>query len=260
MMRSAPQSVSVCRGGRPYKIGDYPLRSVRGYTLYTTTQIVLPPSVAPFFNRFYSFSRCGIAVRLQAVRRRILVLDTSPNCPPSIAILLYDTHALPTAVWTRSCALHPARVFLHPPPVSLASVGLKTYAHADLRKRPFFLGYSGPPRYPTTAPPWAPFARSALTNAPRTSHVFFLFHPSALDSHLPSPTDELLLPAAACAYCVDSPHRRVAYALLLPAAALACLARLSLLRAGIADAGLAIRPLAGVHLLPLAWDGSIPAV
>ncbi|KAJ7277731.1 hypothetical protein C8J57DRAFT_1503573 [Mycena rebaudengoi] len=69
MMRSAPhrtRSETTLSAQYHYE---------RGYTLYTTTQIVLPP----FFNRFHGFSRCGIAVRLQAVRSpqwsSILVLD-----------------------------------------------------------------------------------------------------------------------------------------------------------------------------------------
>ncbi|KAJ7264629.1 hypothetical protein C8J57DRAFT_406653 [Mycena rebaudengoi] len=59
-------------------------------------------------------------------------MPSAARTAPRHRILLYDTHALLTAAWTRNCAPHPARIFLPPPPISLARVGLKTYAHVDL--------------------------------------------------------------------------------------------------------------------------------
>ncbi|KAJ7264626.1 hypothetical protein C8J57DRAFT_1718520 [Mycena rebaudengoi] len=160
-----------------------------------------------------------------------------PELPPGIPVLaLRHAYAADGGVDSKLC----------PTPRARLSTPAPSFA-------PVLFCYPGPPRY-RTCQARAPFARSALTNAPRTSRVFFL------SSSQCARLAPLLLPAAACAYCVDSPHRRVACALLLLAAALACLARLSLLRAGIADAGLVIRALAGVRLLPLPWDGSIPAM
>ncbi|KAJ7235426.1 hypothetical protein C8J57DRAFT_1378478 [Mycena rebaudengoi] len=111
--------------------------------------------------------------------------------------------------------------------------------------------------FPTAEQTWiscspsAHFARSALTNAPRTSRVSFLSGCRTASSQLRS-TRTSLRPPTSCyplRLCVrfrptdiapqgsHLAHRRAPRALLLLAAALACLARLSLLRDGIADAG-----------------------
>ncbi|KAJ7267949.1 hypothetical protein C8J57DRAFT_1510053 [Mycena rebaudengoi] len=234
-----------------------------GYSRYTTTQIVSPATFCLL-----------LAMRYRAVFSRFRGPHVSTSGAP-----VDSGRAL--ALWH---PYHPGPTRFEPSPTNTPtrfdSCAMRLASSARQRRGWYGLTSaawtSSCARLPSTA---RRHRRSGLDDMGAVAYTFCAacdgLIPAALDSHVPSPTDELLLPAAACAYRVDfapptllggvrtSPtdeRRAHCYYLRLrwrASRVFLCCVTVSWMRgAGITDAGLAIRALAGVRSPPRAPPSS----